>query len=83
MTPGTVKNFLFFMFSNSALGPTQLHISWAPKALSQGVKRLGLEDDHSPQTSTEDKKMWIYICTLHTSSWCIVSLLKHMEKFTS
>jgi hypothetical protein len=32
-------------------------------ALSQGVKRQGLEADHSPPTSAEVKKMWIYTAT--------------------
>jgi hypothetical protein len=29
----------------------------------QGVKRLGREADHSPPTSAEVKKMWIYTST--------------------
>jgi hypothetical protein len=32
-------------------------------ALSPGVKRPGREVDHSPLTSTEVKKMWIYTST--------------------
>jgi hypothetical protein len=28
-----------------------------------GVKRPGREADHSPPTSAEVKKMWIYTCT--------------------
>jgi hypothetical protein len=28
-----------------------------------GVKRQGLEAEHSPPTSAEVKKMWIYTCT--------------------
>jgi hypothetical protein len=34
-----------------------------PGALSLGVKQLGLEADHSPPTSAEVKKMWIYMTT--------------------
>jgi hypothetical protein len=30
------------------------------RALSSGVKRLGRETDHSPPTSAEAKKIWIY-----------------------
>jgi hypothetical protein len=40
------------------LGPPNLQ--WVPGALSPGVKWLGREDDHSPPTSAEVKKMWIY-----------------------
>jgi hypothetical protein len=31
--------------------------------LSPGVKRAGREADHSPPTSNEVKKMWIYTST--------------------
>jgi hypothetical protein len=34
------------------------------EALSTGVKREGLEADHSPLTSTEVKKTWIYTSIL-------------------
>jgi hypothetical protein len=33
------------------------------RALSSGVKRLGCEADHSPPTSAEVKKIWIYTST--------------------
>jgi hypothetical protein len=38
-------------------------IQWVPGALSSGVKRPGREVDHSPPTSAEVKKMWIYTST--------------------
>jgi hypothetical protein len=38
-------------------------IQWVPGALSPGVKGPGREADHSPPTSTEVKKMWIYTST--------------------
>jgi hypothetical protein len=55
-----VKNFHFSILSRPALGSTQLPIQWAPGALSLGVKRQGCEADHSPLTSAEVKKTWIY-----------------------
>jgi len=46
--------------SRLALGPTQPPIHWVPGALSQGVKQLGHEADHSPPSSAEVKNMWSY-----------------------
>jgi hypothetical protein len=62
-SPGRVKNFLFSTSFRSALGPTQLPIQWIPEAFSSGKKRQGREADHSPPTSPEVKKMWIYTFT--------------------
>jgi hypothetical protein len=45
------------------LGPTQPPIQWVPGAHSLGVKQPGHEADHSPPTSAEVKKTWIYIAT--------------------
>jgi hypothetical protein len=59
-SPGSVKNFHFSMSSRLDMGSTQHPIQWVPGALSPGVKRLELEADHSPPTSVEVKKMWIY-----------------------
>jgi hypothetical protein len=42
---------------------TQPPIQWVPRALSPGVKRSGREADHSPPTSAEVKKTWLYIST--------------------
>jgi hypothetical protein len=42
---------------------TQPPIQWVPGALSPGVKQPEREVDHSPPTSTEVKKMWIYTST--------------------
>jgi hypothetical protein len=57
-------------------GPPSLLV---PGALSPGVKRQGRETDHSPTTSAEVKKMWIYISTppirLH-------GVVKHRDNFT-
>jgi hypothetical protein len=58
--PVGVKNFLFFTSSRPALGSTQSRIQWVPGVLYPGIKRTGREADHSPPTSAETKKMWIY-----------------------
>jgi hypothetical protein len=62
-SPGKFKNFLFSMLARPALGFTQPPIQWVPGALSPGVKRPGREAHHSPPTSAEVKKMWIYTYT--------------------
>jgi hypothetical protein len=62
---GRVKMFLFSTSYRPVLESTQPPIQWVPGAPSPGVKRLGREVDHSPPTSTEVKKMWIYTPT-HT-----------------
>jgi hypothetical protein len=62
-SPGRVKNFHFSMSSRPALGSTQLPIQWAPGTLSSGVKRQGRETDHSPRTSAQVNKIWIYTST--------------------
>jgi hypothetical protein len=42
---------------------------WGPPSLlSNGYKGQGRETDHSPPTSAEVKKMWIYPLP-HTPSW--------------
>jgi hypothetical protein len=54
------------IFSTSfrpALGSTQPPIQWVPGALSPGVRRPGRETNHSPATSAEVKKTWVYIFT--------------------
>jgi hypothetical protein len=43
--------------------------------------RPGREADHSPPTSAEVKKMWIYTSTPHTSSWRSAYLVKHGDSF--
>jgi hypothetical protein len=43
--------------------------NWVQGPLSPWVKRPGREADHSPPTSAEVKKMWIYLSTPHAPSW--------------
>jgi hypothetical protein len=64
-----VRSRIFSTSSRPALGSTQPPIQWLPGALSLGVKRPGRGADHSPPTSAEVKKMWIYTSTVRTSSW--------------
>jgi hypothetical protein len=51
------------MSSRPDLGSIQSPLQRVPGALSPGVKRPGREADHSPPTSAEVKKMWIYTST--------------------
>jgi hypothetical protein len=44
-------------------GPTQFPIQWVPGILSLGIKVPGREADHSPPTSAEVNKVWIYTST--------------------
>jgi hypothetical protein len=46
-----------------ALGSTQTPIQLVLGALSPIVKRPGREADHTPPTSAEVKKIWIYTST--------------------
>jgi hypothetical protein len=55
--------FLFTNASRTALGPTQPPIQWVPWTLSLGVKRPGLEADHSLPSSAEVKNDWSYTST--------------------
>jgi hypothetical protein len=50
-------------------GPPNLLSNGCRGALSPGTKRQGCEDDQSPPSSAEVKKMWIYTSTHHTPSW--------------
>jgi hypothetical protein len=49
--------------SRQALDSTKPLIQCVPGALSPGLKRPGREVDHSPPTSAEVDKMWIYTAT--------------------
>jgi hypothetical protein len=58
-----VGSKIFSTSSRPALGSTQPPIQWVPGPLSPRVKQPGREADHSPPTSAEVKKMWIYTFT--------------------
>jgi hypothetical protein len=53
-----VKNFLYVVHFGSGVHPASYPMGKG--ALSPGIKRLWREADHSPPTSAEVKKMWIY-----------------------
>jgi hypothetical protein len=62
--------FLFSTASRMALGLTQPPIQWVAGALSQGVKQLGHEADHSPPCSAEVKvRVALYLHSPNMSSW--------------
>jgi hypothetical protein len=73
--------FLFTTASRTALEPTQPPIQWVPGALTLGIKRPGLEADHSPPSSAEVKNAWSYTSTppvrLHGGAQ-----LKYRDNFT-
>jgi hypothetical protein len=52
------KEIALSMSSRQALGSTQAPIQWIPGSVSPGC-----EADHSPPTSADVKKMWIYTST--------------------
>jgi hypothetical protein len=62
--PVEARLFLLPALFRPALGSTQPSIQWVPRVLSLGVKLPGRGADHSPPTSVEVKKMWIYTSTL-------------------
>jgi hypothetical protein len=62
-SPGRVKNYHFSISSRPAPWPTHLTIQWVSGAFSLGGKWPGRETDHSPRTSAEVKKTWIYTFT--------------------
>jgi hypothetical protein len=63
-----VKYILFSIASRPVLRSTQPPIQWILRFLSSGVKRPGLEVDHSPPTSDEFMKTWICKFTPRKSS---------------
>jgi hypothetical protein len=69
------KMFLFSTASRPALGPTQPPIQWYRGLFPRGLKRQGLEADHSPPSSAEVKKGGAIPPLPHMSSW-------HRDKFT-
>jgi hypothetical protein len=60
-SPGRVRNFLHVVQTGSGVHPASCQRGTG--GFSPGVKRPGREGDHSPQTSAEVNKMWIYTST--------------------
>jgi hypothetical protein len=60
-SPGRVKNFLHVVQTGSGVHPASYPMGTGGSF--SGVKRQGREADHSPPTSAEVKKMWIYKST--------------------
>jgi hypothetical protein len=75
LSPSMDKTFLLSMLSRLVLGPTQPPTQCIPGALSLGVKWLGCEADHSPQTSAKIKNMWFYTSLLHAFSYMVLNQL--------
>jgi hypothetical protein len=59
-----MTNFnIFGLFNDGYQGVHPTSYKMGTGASSLGVKRQGREADHSPTTSAEVKKMWIYTST--------------------
>jgi hypothetical protein len=65
---GRGKILIFSTSSIWVLGPNQPPIQWVSRALSPGVKPLGLEADHSPPTSAKAFMARHIITTVRNSS---------------
>jgi hypothetical protein len=78
-----VKNFPLSMSSRLTLEPTQ-PIQWVPGTLSPEVERPGRDADHSPPTSTEVRKIWLYTSTppICVHGVGLIILVKHRDNFT-
>jgi hypothetical protein len=63
MIPAEARDFIFLITSELVLKLTQLPIQWVAEGLSSGVKQLGHEADHSPQSSSQVKNEWGNITT--------------------
>jgi hypothetical protein len=60
-----------------------LHVVQTGSGVHTTYYTMGTRDSfHSPTTSAEFKKIWIYTPTPHTPSWRSVSLVKHRNNFT-
>jgi hypothetical protein len=54
---------ILFIHGDILIHQKYIRRSWDSAAAIAGVKRPGREADHSPSTSAEVKKMWIYTST--------------------
>jgi hypothetical protein len=57
------QEFSLLHVVQTGAGAPPISLSNRQRGLSPGVKRQGREADHSPPTSAEVKKMWIYTST--------------------
>jgi hypothetical protein len=57
-------------------------MQWVSGALSARIKQPERKAVHSPPTSAEVNKTWIYTFTPHPSSWRSAWLVKHRDNFT-
>jgi hypothetical protein len=78
---GGVKNFLSPRPPDWFWGPPNFLSNGYWGFFPLGVKRQGCEADHSPPTSIEAKKMWIYTSTPHTPLLRSAYLVKHRDTF--
>jgi hypothetical protein len=67
--PVRIKVLLFPITSRSALVRTQPPMQWVPGAVSLGLKRPGLEADHSPPCNAEDENGGAIPSLSHTFSF--------------
>jgi hypothetical protein len=61
-------------FFSTAWRPTLRRIQWLPKAMSPGIKWLGREAEHLPQSSAKAKNAWMYayIPPFVFMVWCLI-----------
>jgi hypothetical protein len=57
------QEFSLLHVVQTGIGAHTASYSMGTRVLSPGIKRKGREADHSPPTSAEVKKMWIYTFT--------------------
>jgi hypothetical protein len=63
-SPSRIKKFSLLHIVQTGSGVHSTSYKMDTGGSFPGVKRQGLEADHSPPTSAEVKKMWIYTSTL-------------------
>jgi hypothetical protein len=62
-SPGRAKKILLLHIVQTGSGVHPVSYKMGTGSSFPGVKRQGREADHSPPTSAEVKKMWIYTST--------------------
>jgi hypothetical protein len=69
LIPSRDNIFIFTVASRPAQGPTKFPIQWVPGAISQTVKRQGLEAGYSPPSTAEVENGGAIPSLSHISSW--------------